>query len=144
MRAILQRVKSASVHVDGQCVGEIQQGILVFLALAKGDELHQAKKIVDKILNYRIFDDGQGKMGLNVQQIQGNILLVSQFTLVANTDKGLRPDFTPVMPPAEAKILFEQIIDYTCQQLPNVQTGIFGTDMQVSLVNDGPVTFILE
>lgn len=144
MRAILQRVKSANVQVDGQCVGEIQQGILVFLALAKGDDFLLAQKMMDKILKYRIFEDEQGKMGLNVQQIQGNILLVSQFTLMANTAKGLRPDFAPAMSPSDAQQLFEQIVNYTRQQLPQLQTGIFGADMQVSLVNDGPVTFILE
>lgn len=144
MRAVLQRVKSANVQVNGECVGAIEQGILVFLALADGDDLEKAKKMMDKILKYRIFEDEQGKMGLNVQQIEGNILLVSQFTLVANTAKGLRPDFTPAMPPQDAKILFEQTVDYTRQQLPQLQTGIFSADMQVSLVNDGPVTFILE
>lgn len=144
MKAILQRVKSAQVHVDGQRTGEIQHGILVFLALGKDDDFTLAQKMIDKILKYRIFDDEQGKMGLNVQQVAGNILLVSQFTLMANTHKGLRPDFAPAMPPAQAETLFAQIVDYARSQLPSIQTGIFGADMQVSLVNDGPVTFILE
>lgn len=144
MKAILQRVKSAQVHVDGQITGEIQHGILVFLALGKDDDFALAQKMIDKILKYRIFDDEQGKMGLNVQQVNGNILLVSQFTLMANTHKGLRPDFAPAMPPAQAETLFAQIVDYARSQLPSIQTGIFGADMQVSLVNDGPVTFILE
>lgn len=144
MKAILQRVKSAQVHVDGQITGEIQHGILVFLALGKDDDFALAQKMIDKILKYRIFDDEQGKMGLNVQQVNGNILLVSQFTLMANTHKGLRPDFAPAMPPAQAETLFAQIVDYACSQLPTIQTGIFGADMQVSLVNDGPVTFMLE
>lgn len=144
MKAILQRVKSAQVHVDGQITGEIQHGILVFLALGKDDDFALAQKMIDKILKYRIFDDEQGKMGLNVQQVNGNILLVSQFTLMANTHKGLRPDFAPAMPPAQAETLFAQIVDYARSQLPSIQTGIFGADMQVSLVNDGPVTFLLE
>ncbi len=144
MKAILQRVKSAQVHVDGQRTGEIQHGILVFLALGKDDDFTLAQKMIDKILKYRIFDDEQGKMGLNVQQVAGNILLVSQFTLMANTHKGLRPDFAPAMSPAQAETLFAQIVDYARSQLPSIQTGIFGADMQVSLVNDGPVTFILE
>lgn len=144
MKAVLQRVKSASVSVDGQIVGEIQTGILVLLALADGDDIHIAQKMIDKIVKYRIFDDEQGKMGLNVQQVDGNILLVSQFTLMANTHKGLRPDFAPAMPPQQAEQLFQQTVAYAQSLLPNLQTGIFAADMQVSLVNDGPVTFILE
>lgn len=144
MKAVLQRVKSANVSVDGQIVGEIQTGILVLLALADGDDLTIAQKMIDKILKYRIFEDEQGKMGLNVQQVNGNILLVSQFTLMANTHKGLRPDFTPAMPPQQAEQLFKQTVAYAQSILPNLQTGIFAADMQVSLVNDGPVTFILE
>lgn len=144
MKAVLQRVKSASVSVDGQIVGEIQTGILVLLALADGDDFNIAQKMIDKIVKYRIFDDEQGKMGLNVQQVDGNILLVSQFTLMANTHKGLRPDFAPAMPPQQAEQLFAQTVAYAKTQLPQLQTGIFAADMQVSLVNDGPVTFILE
>lgn len=144
MKAVLQRVKSASVSVDGQIVGEIQTGILVLLALADGDDFNIAQKMIDKIVKYRIFDDEQGKMGLNVQQVDGNILLVSQFTLMANTHKGLRPDFAPAMPPQQAEQLFQQTVAYAQSLLPNLQTGIFAADMQVSLVNDGPVTFILE
>lgn len=144
MKAVLQRVKSASVSVDGQIVGEIQTGILVLLALADGDDFNIAQKMIDKIVKYRIFDDEQGKMGLNVQQVNGNILLVSQFTLMANTHKGLRPDFAPAMPPQQAEQLFQQTVEYAQSLLPNLQTGIFAADMQVSLVNDGPVTFILE
>lgn len=144
MRAVLQRVKNANVCVDGQIVGQIEHGILVLLALAQGDNLDLAKKMIDKILKYRIFDDENGKMGYNVQQVNGNILLVSQFTLMANTQKGLRPDFAPAMSPNEAKALFEETVAYAKTQLPQLQTGIFAADMQVSLCNDGPVTFILE
>lgn len=144
MRALLQRVKSAKVVVDEQITGEIQHGLLVFLGLAQQDDLAIGKKLIDKILKYRIFDDEQGKMGWNVAQAQGGILLVSQFTLMAQTQKGLRPDFAPAMPPAAAKTLYEQLVDYTKTQYPQVETGIFAADMQVHLVNDGPVTFNLE
>ena len=102
------------------------------------------KKLIDKILKYRIFDDENGKMGWNVSQASGGILLVSQFTLMAQTQKGLRPDFGPAMPPSDAKALYEQLVEYTQQQFENVQTGIFAADMKVHLVNDGPVTFNLE
>ena len=144
MRALLQRVLQAKVIVDGQTTGEIQQGLLVFLGIGKNDSLETGKKLIDKILKYRCFDDEHGKMGWNVAQADGGILLVSQFTLMAQTQKGLRPDFGPAMPPAEAKVLYEQLADYMKDQFPNVQTGIFAADMKVHLVNDGPVTFNLE
>lgn len=144
MRALLQRVLEAKVLVDQQNVGEIKTGILIFLGISQTDTLETGKKLIDKILKYRIFDDEQGKMGWNIQQAQGEILLVSQFTLMANTQKGLRPDFGDAMPPQEAKILYDQIIQYTKSQYPHVATGIFGADMKVSLINDGPVTFNLE
>ncbi|HHP8817569.1 TPA: D-aminoacyl-tRNA deacylase, partial [Acinetobacter baumannii] len=99
---------------------------------------------IDKILKYRIFDDEQGKMGWNVSQANGGVLLVSQFTLMAQTQKGLRPDFGPAMPPSDAKALYEQLVEYTRSQFENVQTGIFAADMKVHLINDGPVTFNLE
>ena len=144
MRALLQRVLEAKVVVDGETTGEIEKGILVFLGLGKEDDLDKGKKIIDKILKYRFFDDEQGKMGWNISQAQGGLLLVSQFTLMAQTQKGLRPDFGPAMPPSEAKALYEQIVDYAKSQFENVQTGIFAADMKVHLVNDGPVTFNLE
>lgn len=144
MRALLQRVLEAKVVVDGQVSGEIGHGILVFLGLGKDDNLAKGKKLIDKILKYRLFDDEQGKMGLNLSQAGGGILLVSQFTLMAQTQKGLRPDFGPAMPPNEAKALYEQLIDYTKSQCPHVQTGIFAADMKVHLINDGPVTFNLD
>ena len=144
MRALLQRVLEAKVVVDGEITGEIQQGILVFLGLGKDDNFEKGKKLIDKILKYRFFDDEQGKMGWNVSQANGSVLLVSQFTLMAQTQKGLRPDFGPAMPPNDAKALYEQLVDYARQQFANVQTGIFAADMKVHLVNDGPVTFNLE
>jgi len=144
MRALLQRVLEAKVIVEGKITGEIGHGILVFLGLGKEDTLDTGKKLIDKILKYRFFDDEQGKMGWNVSQVGGGILLVSQFTLMAQTQKGLRPDFGPAMPPSEAKVLYEDLVAYTKSQFENVQTGIFAADMKVHLVNDGPVTFNLE
>ena len=144
MRALIQRVLEAKVVVDGQTTGEIEKGLLVFLGLGKDDTLEKGQKLIDKILKYRIFDDEKGKMGWNVSQASGGILLVSQFTLMAQTQKGLRPDFGPAMPPSDAKALYEQLVEYTQQQFENVQTGIFAADMKVHLVNDGPVTFNLE
>lgn len=144
MRALIQRVSQANVTVDGKITGEIESGLLVFLGLAHQDTFEKGKKLIDKILKYRVFEDEHGKMGWNVTQAQGNVLLVSQFTLMANTDKGLRPDFSPALAPQAAKILYEQLVEYTRIQLPQVQTGIFAADMQVHLVNDGPVTFLLE
>ena len=144
MRALLQRVLEAKVVVDGEVTGQIEQGILVFLGLGKDDNFDKGKKLIDKILKYRFFDDEQGKMGWNVSQASGGILLVSQFTLMAQTQKGLRPDFGPAMPPQDAKLLYEQLVDYAKSQFKNVQTGIFAADMKVHLVNDGPVTFHLE
>ena len=144
MRALIQRVLEATVVVDGQTTGEIEKGLLVFLGLGKDDTLEKGQKLIDKILKYRIFDDENGKMGWNVSQASGGILLVSQFTLMAQTQKGLRPDFGPAMPPSDAKALYEQLVEYAQQQFENVQTGIFAADMKVHLVNDGPVTFNLE
>ncbi|ENW07248.1 D-aminoacyl-tRNA deacylase [Acinetobacter beijerinckii] len=144
MRALIQRVLEAKVVVDGQTTGEIQKGLLVFLGLGKDDTLDKGQKLIDKILKYRIFDDENGKMGWNVSQANGGILLVSQFTLMAQTQKGLRPDFGPAMPPSEAKALYKQLVEYAQQQFENVQTGIFAADMKVHLINDGPVTFNLE
>ena len=144
MRALLQRVLEAKVVVDAETTGEIQHGIVVFLGLAKEDNLEKGKMLIDKILKYRFFDDEQGKMGWNVAQAGGGLLLVSQFTLMAQTQKGLRPDFGPAMPPNEAKALYEQLVAYAQSQFEPVQTGIFAADMKVHLVNDGPVTFNLE
>ncbi|KAA8732392.1 D-tyrosyl-tRNA(Tyr) deacylase [Acinetobacter qingfengensis] len=144
MRALIQRSKAASVTVDQQIVGQIQHGLVVFLGLGQDDNLEKGQKLLDKILKYRVFDDEKGKMGLNIQQAQGEILLVSQFTLYANTQKGLRPDFAPAMPPQQAKALYEQLVAYINSQYTHVATGIFAADMQVQLINDGPVTFMLE
>ncbi|MCM1962588.1 D-aminoacyl-tRNA deacylase [Acinetobacter pittii] len=144
MRALIQRVLEAKVVVDGETTGEIQHGLLVFLGIGRDDTLAIGQKLIDKILKYRIFDDEQGKMGWNVSQANGGILLVSQFTLMAQTQKGLRPDFDPAMAPSDAKALYEQLVEYAHSQFEKVQTGIFAADMKVHLINDGPVTFNLK
>ena len=143
MRALLQRVLEAKVVVDGEITGQIETGIVVFLGLGKEDNLEKGKKLIDKILKYRFFDDEQGKMGWNVSQAGGGILLVSQFTLMAKTDKGRRPDFGGAMAPDAAQALFEQLVNYAKTQHPHVATGEFGADMQVSSVNDGPLNFLV-
>lgn len=144
MRALLQRVLEAKVVVDDEITGEIGPGLLVFLGLGKEDTLEKGQKLLDKILKYRCFDDEQGKMGWNVAQAGGGLLLVSQFTLMAQTQKGLRPDFGPAMPPTQAQALYDALVAYAQLQFSNVQTGIFAADMKVHLINDGPVTFNLE
>lgn len=144
MRALIQRVKHASVVVEGQTIGQIEGGLLIFIGLAKTDTLQTAEKLLQKLLAYRVFSDDTGRMNLNVQQVNGGVLLVSQFTLMADTKKGLRPDFGPAMPPHEAKLLFAQLVQRAKTLYPHIQTGEFGADMQVSLINDGPVTFMLD
>lgn len=144
MLALLQRVKRASVEVNGKICGQIDKGILVFVGLERGDDEAKCKKMFDKILKYRFFSDENDKMNLNVVDAGGNVLLVSQFTLAANTKSGNRPSFDPAMPPKEAEELYKKFVTYAHSQLPTVQEGIFQADMQVSLVNDGPVTFLLE
>ncbi len=144
MKALLQRVSRASVTVDGDRVGEIGTGLLVLLGLDKGDSRDSADRLLEKLLAYRVFPDAQGRMNQSVVDIQGGVLLVSQFTLSADTRKGLRPSFSTALPPAEAEALY----DYTLSRLSAlheaVAAGQFGADMQVELVNDGPVTFLLE
>lgn len=144
MRVLIQRVKQAKVEVNAEIIGQIEQGLLVFVGLGKTDTLHTAEKMLKKILAYRLFSDDNDRMNLNLQQVNGGLLLVSQFTLMAETRKGLRPDFGPAMPPDEARELFSQLVAHAKDIYPNVQTGAFGADMQVSLQNDGPVTFMLE
>lgn len=144
MRALIQRVTCATVEVDQQVVGQIEHGLLVFVGVGKNDTLQSSEKLLKKILAYRVFSDDTGRMNHNVQQVSGGVLLVSQFTLMAETKKGLRPDFGPAMPPDDAKQLFAQLVEQAKSMYDKVQTGEFGADMQVSLVNDGPVTFMLE
>ena len=149
MKAVLQRVKFAKVAVNQaphpqQIVGEIAQGVLVYLGLGHDDTLAMGQKMIDKILTYRVFENELGKMDKNVQQVNGGLLLVSQFTLLANTQSGRRPDFKPAMAPDTAKALFAQIVAYAKTQYAAVQTGEFGANMQVSSCNDGPINFIFE
>ena len=144
MLGLLQRVKRASVDVSGECVGKIDQGILLLLGIEKTDTEVTANKLIDKMLAYRLFADEQNKMNCNVQQINGGILVVSQFTLAADTNKGLRPSFSSAAPPAQAQALYNYFVERLRLKHSPIATGIFAADMQVSLVNDGPVTFMLK
>lgn len=145
MKALIQRVSHASVTVDGQITGQIQQGLLVLLGVEKHDSEQACEKLLERVLKYRVFADEAGKMNLSVKDIQGGVLLVSQFTLAADTKSGLRPSFSVAATPADAERLYEHGIAFL-QQQPEIQlgTGIFGADMKVELLNDGPVTFLLE
>jgi len=144
MKALIQRVSQASVSVDGSVVGSISQGVLVLLGVEKQDDEAAADKLLKKILNYRIFSDEGDKMNLSVLDIAGGVLFVSQFTLVADTKKGLRPSFSSAAKPADAKRLYNHTVANAKKQTENVQQGVFAADMKVSLLNDGPVTFMLE
>lgn len=144
MKALLQRVSEARVVVDGKVTGEIQQGLLVFLAIEQHDNQTIADKLLHKILHYRVFADAAGKMNLNVQQAAGGLLLVSQFTLAASTEKGLRPSFSAAATPEDAEKLYNYFLNAAKQTPLVVQQGMFAADMQVHLVNDGPVTFLLQ
>jgi len=144
MLGLLQRVKRASVDVDGECVGKIDQGVLLLLGIEKNDTEATADKLIDKILAYRMFADEQQKMNCNLQQINGGILVVSQFTLAADTNKGLRPSFSSAAPPAQAEELYNYFVERLKLKHAQVATGVFAADMQVGLVNDGPVTFMLK
>ena len=144
MLGLLQRVKRAAVDVDGKFVGKIDQGILLLLGIEKTDTEITANKLIDKMLAYRLFADEQNKMNCNVQQIKGGILVVSQFTLAADTNKGLRPSFSSAAPPAQAQALYNYFVERLRLKYSPIATGIFAADMHVSLVNDGPVTFMLK
>lgn len=144
MIALIQRVSEAAVHVNGNVLGEISTGILALVGVEKGDGEPQADRLLQRVLAYRIFPDDEGRMNLNVEQAGGGLLLVSQFTLAANTRKGNRPSFTSAAPPAEGERLFDYFVHQARRQLPATQTGQFGADMKVHLVNDGPVTFWLQ
>ena len=143
MIALIQRVTQVKVDVNGETIGKIGKGLLVLLGVEKADNQEKADKLAEKVLNYRIFSDENDKMNLNVQQAQGELLIVSQFTLAADTQKGLRPSFSKGAPPALANELYEYFIQKCGEKLP-VSTGKFAADMKVSLTNDGPVTFWLN
>jgi len=144
MKAVIQRVTSASVTVEGQTVGQIGPGIMVLLGVEKGDAEAQADWLVEKICALRMFSDADGKMNLSVQEVGGALLVVSQFTLAGNCAKGRRPSFDTAAPPDEGKRLYDYFVAAARRTGLPVETGIFQADMQVALVNDGPVTFILE
>lgn len=143
MKALLQRVKRASVTIEGKLYSEINQGILVFLGVEKNDSESQAEFLASKISNLRIFDDHDGKMNLSVKDILGEILVVSQFTLAANCKKGTRPSFDNAKQPDEANKIYEKFVSFVKQNNISVKTGVFGAMMDIGLINDGPVTFIL-
>lgn len=144
MIALLQRVREASVRVDHAITGEIARGLLIFIGVEKADSETQADRLVERFLGYRVFPDAHDKMNHNVTDIHGGILLVPQFTLAADTRKGTRPSFSSAAPPDKGQQLFNYLVKRTQQLYTPVATGIFGADMQVSLVNDGPVTFWLQ
>lgn len=144
MRGLIQRVASAAVEVEGKTVGAIDRGLLLLLGVEKADTQAQADKLLDKVLAYRVFPDAEGKMNLNVQQAGGGLLVVSQFTLAADTSRGLRPGFSTAAAPADAECLYDYFVSQLQARHAPVATGVFAANMQVSLVNDGPVTFLLE
>ena len=144
MIALIQRVKKARVTVGNKPVGEIEAGLLAFVAIERGDSDALVAKLLHKLLNYRVFSDDTGKMNLSLKDTDGGLLLVSQFTLAADTNSGLRPSFTPAAAPEEGKRLFDALVNAARHEHTRVATGSFGADMQVELVNDGPVTFNLR
>ncbi len=144
MKLLIQRAKQASVTVAGEVIGAIDHGQMVLVGIEKADTEADLQRLADKLLKYRMFSDEEGKMNLNVKQVDGGVLLVSQFTLAAETKKGLRPGFSTAAVPAEAERLFNVFVDMVRKQHDKVATGQFGADMQVALINDGPVTFMLD
>lgn len=144
MKAVIQRVKSAKVEVDNKVTGEIGLGYLILLGVGPEDNKEKADAMVEKISNLRIFRDNEDKMNLSIKDVDGDILVVSQFTLYADCKKGNRPSFVNAAKPDLANELYEYFIEKCKEKVKNVQSGIFGADMQVSLVNSGPVTIVLE
>ena len=144
MIGLLQRVRMARVDVEGKSVGSIESGLLVFVGVEQGDGTSAAERLLERLLGYRVFPDADGKMNLSVKDTGGGLLLVPQFTLAADTKKGMRPSLTPAAPPQEGRRLFEYLVACAREQHAPVATGTFGADMQVTLTNDGPVTFWLQ
>ena len=144
MRFVIQRVTESSVKVDGEVIGKIGKGFMVLIGVANSDTKDTADKMLKKMLGLRIFEDENGKTNLALKDVDGELLLISQFTLYANCKKGFRPSFIEAGAPDMANELYEYIIEECKKQVEIVETGVFGADMQVSLVNDGPVTIILE
>ncbi|MCF7531298.1 D-aminoacyl-tRNA deacylase [Pseudomonas petrae] len=144
MKALLQRVSQARVDVAGQTIGAIDQGLMVLIGIEPQDTQASADKMLHKLLNYRVFSDADGKMNLSLTDVNGGLLLVSQFTLAADTKSGMRPSFSKAAPPALGAELFDYLVTKAKTSHATVETGQFGADMQVHLINDGPVTFLLE
>jgi len=142
--ALLQRVSAAEVRVAGRVVGAIGQGVLAFIGIRRADDTHSAERLLARTLDYRLFADEQDRMNLSVRQVHGGLLLVPQFTLAADTSNGTRAGFSTAAAPAEARRLFEHLLERAHALHQPVAAGVFAADMQVSLVNDGPVTFWLE
>lgn len=144
MRFVIQRVQHASVTIDSNITGQIQKGFLVLIGISNTDNREIADKMVEKMLKLRIFEDENGKTNLDIQKVEGSLLLVSQFTLYADCRKGNRPSFVKAGAPELARDLYEHIVNACAAQIENVQTGEFGADMKVELLNDGPFTIILD
>ena len=144
MIALLQRVSEATVLVNEKMAGEIQQGILALIGVERGDSEKQADRLLQRVLAYRMFPDNADRMNINIRQAGGGLLLVPQFTLAADTNSGNRPSFTPAAEPSQGRRLFAYLVQQARLEMDDVATGIFGAHMQVSLVNDGPVTFWLQ
>lgn len=144
MIALLQRVTQASVEVEGEQIARIKQGLLILLGVEKTDDAAKADKLINKMLSYRVFEDEAGKMNLSLKDIRGELLLVPQFTLAADTNSGMRPSFSSAAAPADANEWFDYVVQESERALGGVQAGKFGANMKVSLLNDGPVTFWLQ
>ena len=144
MIGLLQRVSAAEVRVSGEVVGKIGRGLAVLVGVERNDSPAQAERLLERLLSYRVFPDAAERMNCSLLDIGGELLLVSQFTLAADTSKGTRAGFSPAAAPEQARVLFEHLVHCAHQQLPQVQTGRFGADMQLTLTNDGPVTFWLQ
>lgn len=144
MRALVQRVSEASVAVEGRCVSQISRGLVALIGIARDDDASAGRRLLEKICGYRLFPDAQGRMNRSLDDIAGGLLLVPNFTLMADTRRGLRPSFTPAAPPAEAAELFKALVAAAGERVGACGAGVFGADMQLQLVNDGPVTVILE
>lgn len=144
MIALIQRVTQASVSVDGIQIGAIERGIMALIAVEKQDSEKSAQRLFERIVNYRIFPDADDRMNLNLPAIQGGLLLIPQFTLAADTNSGNRPSFTPAASPKKGEALFNYFVSYAKNNFSPIQMGQFGANMQVALINDGPVTFTLK
>ncbi len=144
MIGLLQRVSEASVAVDGEVIGAIEQGLMVLVGVELGDSETEADRLLERLLTYRVFADADDKMNLSLKDMQGGLLLVPQFTLAADTQKGARPSFSTAAPPEQGQAMFDYLLSRAQQQHKQVASGQFGADMKVSLINDGPVTFWLQ